>query len=265
MTSRPYSPLLAFAAALVLVFLVVPTLVILYSALSPSARVQFPPEALTLKWFGNFFENRQFRDALVNSLLVTALVTPLTLAIAVPCSLAIVRRRFPGRGLLSALALSPLAVPGVVIGVAFLNFFAWTGLYSGFWKIAFALVVITLPFAIRALVATLEGLDLALEEAARNLGASRFQTFLTVTLPQLRSGMLAGGIFVFVEAIDNFSTVVFLTDMKTNVLSVQAYSYIRDFNDPTVSAMAAILILQSVVLVFLLQRFAGFEKVIGGK
>ncbi|WP_118132908.1 ABC transporter permease [Oceanicella sp. SM1341] len=265
MKARPYSMLVPAWAALVLLFLVVPTVVIIYSALSPSSRIAFPPQAITLKWFGNFFGHPQFRDALVNTLLVTALVTPVSLAIAVPTALAMVRRRFPGRGLLSALALSPLAVPGVVIGVAFLNFFSWTGLYTGFWKISLALVVITLPFAIRAIVATLEGADLALEEAARNLGAGRFRTFLTITLPQLRPGMLAGGIFVFVEAIDNFSTVVFLTDMQTNVLSVQAYSYIRDFNDPTVSAMATILILQSVVLVVLLQRFAGFDKIFAGR
>lgn len=265
MNTRPYSRLVPISAGLVLLFLIVPTMVIIYSSFSPSSRISFPPQAVTLKWFFNFFENDQFRGALLNSLGVTALVTPLTLAIAVPASLAIVRREFPGRDLLSALALSPLAVPGVVIGVALLNFFSWAGLYTGFWKISIALVIITLPFAIRALVATLEGLDLSLEEASRNLGAGRLRTFFHITLPQLRSGMLAGGIFVFVEAIDNFSTVVFLTDMQTNVLSVQAYGYIRDFNDPTVSAMATILIVQSIVLVLLLQRFAGFEKVLAGK
>lgn len=262
MSNRPYSRLLPAGVSLVLLFMVVPTVVIVYSAFNPTGRMQFPPESLTLKWFFNFFENDQFRGALVNSLLVTAIVTPVTLAIAVPSALALVRRRFAGRGLLGSLALSPLAVPGVVIGVALLNFFSWTGLYTGFWKITLALIVITLPFAIRALVATLEGLDLALEEAARNLGATRLRVFWTVTLPQLRSGMLAGGIFVFVEAIDNFSTVVFLTDMRTTVLSVQAYGYIRDFDDPTVAAMATILIAQSVILVLLLQRFAGFEKVL---
>ena len=117
-----------------------------------------------------------------------------------------------------------------------------------------------MPYAVRAVVATLHGLDPALEEAGRNLGGRAFPVFLRVTLPLLRPGLLAGGIFVFVEAIDNFSITVFLSDLNTTTLPVEAYGYIRDFDDPTIAAMATVLIAQSLILVAIMQRFVGTDR-----
>ena len=241
-------------------FLVLPVVVIVYYAFNPSGLLVFPPRALTLRWFANFFGSERFRGALVTSFLIAAIVTPLTLAVAVPTALALARRTFRGRGLLNALVLSPLVIPGVVSGVAFLNLFTALGLVGGFWRIVVAMVCFTLPFAVRALVATLHGLDPALEEAARNLGSRAWDAFWWVTLPQLRPGLLAGALFVFVESIDNFSIAVFLTDLRTSTLPVEAFGYIRDFDDPTVAALATVLIGQSLVLVFLLQRFIGMDR-----
>lgn len=262
MNTRPYAAALPIAATAILLVMALPVIVVVYYAFSPTGLVRFPPSGMTLHWFVNGFANDRLRHALFSSLLIAAIVTPVTLAVAVPTSIALVRRRFPGRAVLNALALSPLVIPGVVSGVAFLNFFTWAGLASGFWRIAVALVCVTLPFAIRALAATLEGLDPALEEAARNLGSRGFGTFLWITLPQLWPGLLAGGIFVFVESVDNFSVVVFLTDLRTSVLPVEIYGYIRDFDDPTVAAMATVLIVQSVLLVWVMQRFVGMARVL---
>jgi putative spermidine/putrescine transport system permease protein len=117
-----------------------------------------------------------------------------------------------------------------------------------------------LPFTTRALSVNLLGLDPRIEEAARNLGASAWRTFLHVTLPQLKPGLLAGGIFAFVEALDNFSISVFLIDSRTTTMPVEAYSYIRDFDDPTVAAMAALLVVLSVLLVSAIERLIGLER-----
>jgi putative spermidine/putrescine transport system permease protein len=256
----PYSGTVWFAAALSGLFLVLPVVIIVYYAFSPTGLIAFPPPALTLRWFVSFFASTSFRSALENSLLIAAVVTPVTLAIAVPTAVALVRRQFRGRALLNALVLSPLVIPGVISGVAFLNLFTVLGLSSGFWRIVFAMICFTLPFAVRALVATLHGLDPSLEEAARNLGGRPWQAFLSVTLPQLRPGLLAGALFVFVESIDNFSIAVFLTDSRTSTLPVEAFGYIRDFDDPTVAALATVLIVQSLFLVFILQRLIGMDR-----
>lgn len=260
MKGRTYGIAVPIASLAVGAFLVLPVLVIVYYAFSPSGIVTFPPRALTLRWFVSFFENPRFRAALVNSVLIAAIVTPLSLAVAVPTAIALVRRTFPGRGALGAAVLSPLVIPGAVSGIAFLNLFTAIGLADGFWRIVVAMTCFTLPFAVRALAANLHGLDPSLEEAARNLGARAWQAFRAVTLPQLKPGLVAGALFVFVEAIDNFSIAVFLTDLRTSTLPVEAYGYIRDFDDPTVAALATVLIVQSAILVVVLQRLVGLDR-----
>ncbi|NKW10774.1 ABC transporter permease subunit [Ochrobactrum tritici] len=121
-------------------------------------------------------------------------------------------------------------------------------------------MVFALPFAIRALSANLLGLDPRIEEAARNLGAGPFRTFFVIVLPQLKSGILAASVFIFVEALDNFSIAVFLTNDRTKVLPVAAYQYIKDFDDPTVAAMATALIVLSVIAVAMLEKLMGFQR-----
>jgi putative spermidine/putrescine transport system permease protein len=263
MNGKPYGAGVPAAVTIASLFLVLPVIVIVYYAFNPTGLITFPPRALTWRWFVNFFTTPAFRAALINSLLIAAIVTPLTLAIAVPTAIALVRRTFRGRVALNGLILSPIVIPGVVSGVAFLNFFTWIGLAGGFWRIVVAMACFTLPYAVRALVSVLHGLDTALEEAARNLGGTAWRTFLSVTLPQLRPGLLAGAIFVFVECIDNFSIAVFLTDLRTSTLPVEAYGYIRDFDDPTIAALATVLIVQSLVLVFVMQRFIGMDRALG--
>jgi putative spermidine/putrescine transport system permease protein len=258
--TKPYSGSVVTVGALGVAFLVIPVFFIVFYAFNEARYFTLPPKGLTLHWFANFFENDRFQAALRSSFAIAGLVTPVSLAVAVPTAIAIVRGSFRGRALLNAALLSPLVIPGVVTGIAFLGFFSQLGVGSGFWRVAAALTCFTLPFAVRALVANLHGFDPALEEAARNLGAGRWRCFLHVTLPQLRPGLLAGGIFVFVEAIDNFSISVFLTDISTTTLPVEAYNYIRDFDDPTVAAMASLLIALTIALVFLVQRVTGLDK-----
>lgn len=257
---RSYSPLVAATAAAVMLFIVLPVLFIALYAFNETGYLTLPPRGATLKWFANFFGNARFRAALESSLIIAAVVAPVSLLIAVPTAIALVRHQVPGKATINALIMSPLVVPGVVTGISFLSLSARIGTGIGLGPLIVALTCFAFPFAVRALVANLHGLDPRLEEAARNLGASRWQAFLQVTLPQLRPGLVAGGIFVFVEAIDNFSIAIFLTNSRTSTLPVESYSYIRDFDDPTVAAMAVLLMALSVVLVFAIDRLVGLDR-----
>jgi putative spermidine/putrescine transport system permease protein len=199
-------------------------------------------------------------SALENSLAISAITTVASLAIATPTALVAVRHRFAGRDLLILLVSSPLLIPGVITGTAALSFVAQAGIGPGFWPITVAMICFTLPLAMRPVVANLSGLDRDLEKAARNLGASPMSAFWTVTMPQLAPGLVAGGTFAFVEAMDNFSITVFLTSITTTTLPVEAYSYIRDIDDPTVSAMATLLILMSIAIVLLIEWAFGLDR-----
>jgi len=255
-----YSRAVAVFAMLVMAFIILPVAFIALYAFNDAGYLRLPPQGLTLKWFVNFFANARFQAALASSLIISATVAPLCLLIAIPTAVALIRYQFRGRGLLNAFIMSPLLVPGVVTGISFLSLSARLGFGFGLLPIIIALTCFAFPFAVRALSANLHGLDPQLEEAARNLGASRFRAFLWVTLPQLRPGLLAGGIFVFVEAIDNFAITAFLTNSRTTTLPVESFSYIRDFDDPTVAAMAVLLMSLSVVLVFVIDRLVGFDR-----
>jgi len=257
---RPYSTLTAMTAGLVMAFVLLPVGFIALYAFNNGAYVTLPPKAPTLHWFVNFFGNKRFVAALGSSLAIAALVTPAAVLVALPTAVALVRHEFPGKAMVNAMLLAPLVVPGVITGIAFLSLSSLLGMGSGFWPLTLALLCYGVPFAVRALVANLHGLDATLDEVASNLGASRFRAFLWVTLPQLRPGLLAGGIFVFVEAIDNFSISVFLTNSRTTTLPVESYSYIRDFDDPTVAAMAVLLMSLSAVLVFAIDRLVGLDR-----
>lgn len=249
--------ILALMAAL---FLLLPVIFIFLYAFHTGAYFSLPPEGFSLRWFYSFFGNERFRQAMWVSIGIAAIVTPLSLLISVPTAYSLVRGQFRGRELLNLFIMSPLIIPGVVTGIAFLIFMSALGIGPGFIALVLALTCFTLPFAVRALVANMHGLRPELEEAARNLGASEASVFRHVVLPQLRPGLLAGGTFVFVEAIDNFSITVFLTTMDVTTLSVESYGYIRDFDDPTVAAMAAVLVVFSVILVLIMGRVVGLDK-----
>jgi putative spermidine/putrescine transport system permease protein len=257
---RRYGPVVRLLGLFGWAFLLLPVIFVVAYSFNSSSYFILPPKGLTLDWYAKFFASDRFMAAARNSLIVTGIVTPTCVLAAVPTAYVLVRFRFRGKALFSNLLLSPLIVPGVVTGISLLSLFAATNRDFGIFKLIVGMFIFGLPFAVRALVANLIGLDERVEEAARNVGATAVQTFFYVTLPQLKPGILAASTFVFVEAIDNFSIAVFLTENQTVVLPVEAYQYIRDFDDPTVAAMASVLIVLSVLLVSILEKVIGFEK-----
>ncbi|MDR3399293.1 MAG: ABC transporter permease [Pandoraea sp.] len=244
----------------VAVLMLAPVAVVVLYAFSADSYFSLPPTRFSWRWFESFWSNEGFRSALNNSLLISFVVSPITLIIALPAAYALSRGTFAGRQALTALLMSPIIVPGVVTGVAFLALSYKTHIGPGFVAIVVSMICITLPYALRALLANMHGLRLDLEESARNLGATHWQVFRMIVLPQLRPGLLAGGIFIFVETIDNFTIASFLVTPTTTTLPVEAYYYLRDFDDPTVAAMSCVVFLISTLLVLALDRLIGLEK-----
>jgi putative spermidine/putrescine transport system permease protein len=258
--ARAVAPAMTVIGLVTLSFVMLPLPFIVLTAFSPNSYAVVSADGLTLEWFRRFFANPRFMAAAWNSLAVSAITTPATLALALPTALMAVRHRLPGGEVLIALVSAPLLIPGVITGTAALSFVAQSGIGPGFWPITAAMICLSLPLALRPLVANLAGLDPDLEKAARNLGASPFTAFAHVTLPQLAPGLVAGGTFAFVEAMDNFSVAVFLSDINTTTLPVEAYSYIREIDDPTVAAMATLLVVFSVVVVLMIEALLGLDR-----
>jgi putative spermidine/putrescine transport system permease protein len=174
-------------------------------------------------------------------------------------SLALVRYRFRGQEMIKPFFLAPMVIPRVVLGIATLVFLSRTFLIGNFWGLLAAHVVVTLPYVIRTVSATLVGFDMALEQAALSLGARPLKAFTTITLPIIRPGLIAGAIFAFVVSFDELVMTLFLTGPGLTTLPVQIYNYIEYTSDPTIAAISVILIVFTAVVVLITERIVGFS------
>jgi putative spermidine/putrescine transport system permease protein len=245
-------------AVLACLLLVVPHVIVVVTSFDPSPAGVFPPRGVTVKWYVNAFVRPAFREALLLSVLVATVTAACSVAAGVLASVLVVRYRFPGRQLVATLLQSPMMIPEVVLGLGFLILFSRWRSYLSTVNLVLAHVVITLPFALRVISANLQSVGPSIEEAAQVLGAGPWTTFVRVTLPVIRQGMLTAAIFSFVVSFDNFTLSAFLVSGR-GTLPVEIYSYIRTGSDPTIAAVSALLIGLSVVTVLAVERIVGFE------
>jgi putative spermidine/putrescine transport system permease protein len=245
-------------AVLVLLLLCAPLIVLFGVALNDGPQQLFPPKGLSLRWFVNIFARDGFIKAIVFSIELALLATAASLMLGVLAGLAIVRYRFFGRDLLMTLFMSPLIVPQVVVGMAFLMAFSAARIHSSFLALFVLHVILALPFAIRVVVASLTRFRISLEEAARSLGAPPWKAFFLVTFPVIRSGVVSAGVFAFVASFENFTATQFLVWDRTT-LPVEIFSYVQTENDPTGAAMSALVVLVVACLVLLLHRYINVD------
>jgi putative spermidine/putrescine transport system permease protein len=236
-----------------LFLLTFPLLVLFGVSLNPGVEQIFPPTGVSLRWYYNLANRHGFGDATVLTLILASGTAVVSVVVATLAGLALVRYRFFGRDFVLTLLLSPLIVPQVVVGMAFLVTLSSLGIVSSLASLAILHVVITLPFATRVVVAALEGASCALEEAARSLGAPPARAFLLVTLPLVRPGIVAGGVFAFVTSFENFTASQFLVWNRTT-LPVELYLFVQTENDPTGAAVSSLVVLGVVLFVLAFNR-----------
>ena len=225
--------------------------------------ISFPPEGFTLHWFAEIWANQQLIDSAVVSVYIAFWVTVITLALGLPAAFSLVRGRYPGRAGLSAFMVAPQMMPGMVIGIAVLFFGSAFGFYQSDVMLILALSVFCLPFVVRVVMARLAGVNPIFEEASANLGASRTQTFLRVTLPQIAPGALAAAAFVFIEAFDNITVALFTSSPRGRPLSVELYTLVQFDSSPIVAAISTLEILLALFIVLVLARTIGLDKIKG--
>jgi putative spermidine/putrescine transport system permease protein len=211
--------------------------------------VVFPPSGYTLRWFRAILDQRNFVDGFVTSLEVGVFAMLAGLALGVPASLCLTRYRFPGREGLGLLLLTPLVVPGVVAGTAIYVFQIETEILTRLPLVAslpglvLAHVVITIPWTVRLVTASLMGFDRTVEEAAQNLGAGPWTTFRRVTLPLIRPGVVAAALFGFVISFGNLEMTLFLIGPGRTTLPIAILQYLEWRIDPVIAAVSLLQIL----------------------
>jgi putative spermidine/putrescine transport system permease protein len=247
-----------------ILFLVAPLLVTILMAFdSRSYLGPLPPPALSLRWFIRCFSQDTFANGLRVSLALAALASVISASVGAAAAIALDGARFAGRNLVMALFLSPLVVPPVVIGFSLLLALSQAGVINGFVRLLCGHVIITMPYTIRSTLASLVGRDPSLIEAALVLGATEREAFWSVTLPLIRTGIITGGIFAFAVSLDDVAVSTFLTDPETYTLPVALVSAMRASFDLTIAAAAVMLMAVTALLIFVLDRVVGFNRVIG--
>jgi putative spermidine/putrescine transport system permease protein len=252
--------LLRVWVALVFGFLMLPVVVIALASFSRTSYLTVPPRGLTLRWFTAVLGDAEYLHAIGFSLLLALVATVGALTAGVAASFALIRRRVPGGALVSALLNAPLVLPAVVVGVALLQFYAMVHLNGTFVGLALAHMVITVPYVVRAVTASLQGIDPELEHAARVLGASGPIAFFTVTLPLIRPGVAAGALFAFIVSFDNVPVSIFLLGSGQMTLPVRIFTAIEYGVDPSIAAISTLLIVLTGVGLAVAERWIGFHR-----
>ncbi|HZH28468.1 MAG TPA: ABC transporter permease [Azospirillaceae bacterium] len=263
-------PRLAYRGLVVLVFafLLTPVLFVAWVSFFANEVIVFPPSGYTTRWYVNAWANPAFSNGFVTSVQVALFAMLAGLALGIPASFALVRGRFPGRDALSGLLLSPLVVPGVVAGTAIYVYFIQLEIWTGARFVATlpglvaAHVMLTIPWTVRLVSASLMGVDRAVEEAAMNLGAGPVTTFMRITLPVIRPGVVAAAIFSFIASFENLEMTLFLIGPGRSTLQIALLQYLEWKFDPTVAAVSFIQILIVGAGLLITDRFVKLSKVV---
>ena len=245
---------------LVFAYLLLPVVVVALASFSRTSYLTVPPKGLTLRWFSVVLGDPDYIHAIVFSLGLALVATVGSLAVGVAASYALLRRRVPGAGVVSALLNAPLIFPGVVVGVALLQFYALVHMNGTLIGLALAHMVITVPYVVRAVMASLQGIDSELESAARVLGASGPVAFFTVTLPLIRPGVAAGALFSFIVSFDNVPVSIFLLGAGQMTLPVKIFTAIEYGVDPSIAAISTMLIALTGLGLAAAERWIGFHR-----
>lgn len=252
--------LVGFTAA----FLLIPLAVaIVLSFDSRTFLGPFPPPSYSLHWYYRFFENPSYLDGLKTSLNLALISTAISAVAGTGAAVLLTQYRFRGRDVLTTLFLSPKFVPTVVIGFSLLLFTAGIGIYDPFTRLIMGHVIITLPFTVRAALASLFGIRASMVEAAMSLGASETRAFLEIVLPLARTGIVAGALMAFVLSFDEVAVSLFLSDAFTQTLPIALVAEMRTNLNLTIAAVSTAFLAITVVILIVLDRAFGLERVVG--
>jgi ABC-type spermidine/putrescine transport system permease subunit II len=252
--------LLITGNVVVYAILLFPLLIVVTISFTSGAGVDFPPPGLSLRWFQYIAHRPEFVSGTINSLVLAVVATMLALALGILASLAMVRYQFRGKAVLEALFLAPLVVPSLIIGVALLYFFSTIGFIDSFQRLVLAHLILTVPYTIRSVSATLYGLDPSYEEASRVMGAGRLRTFRKVLLPMLRPGIVVAALFAFIVSFDNFNASIFLISGNTVTLPVRIFTYLGFQFDPSIAAISTVLLVATVAVLAIAERTIGLTR-----
>jgi putative spermidine/putrescine transport system permease protein len=265
--SRGAKAVLAGITGLILFFIYAPLLLVVVNSFNSDRTFGWPPRGFTLEWWGRAAESAGVRTALLNSVWVALAATAISLILGTMLALALQRYRFFGRDVVNLLVILPIALPGIVTGIALNNMFTTIlGVPLSLATVVVAHATFCMVTVFNNSIARLRRTSPGLEEASADLGAGVFTTFRLVTFPQLRSALLAGGLLAFALSFDEIIVTTFTIGAGETTLPIWILQNLfRPNQAPVVNVVAVVLILVSIVPIWLAQRLSADSVGVGAK
>ncbi|QIZ76595.1 spermidine/putrescine ABC transporter permease PotC [Ferrimonas lipolytica] len=207
----------------------------------------------TTKWYSAMWNNSGLMDAAMNSLLVATVAATAATVIGTLAAVALHRYRFRGKGALNGMLFVVMASPDIVMAVSLLALFVTIGVQLGFWSLLIAHITFCLPFVVVSVYSRLSGFDPFLIEAARDLGASQWRTFIKIIVPMAFPAVAAGWLLSFTLSLDDVIISSFVTGPSFEILPLKVFSMVKVGVKPSVNALAAVMLLLSLIMVAISQ------------
>jgi spermidine/putrescine transport system permease protein len=247
------TPLLTGYAALVFAFIYLPILVLILYSFNRDGVGGFPPRHFTFEWYRQLFSDGPIWDSVLNSLSVASGSVALSLILGLLAALALDRANFPGKALFRRLVLLPLILPGIITGLSLLMFAVLAGAHLSLFTVFLGHGTALISVATTELFAGLQKLDRAQEEASLDLGATPWQTFWRITLPNLKLSLIAAGLLIFTLSMDEIAVTFFLIG-RDNTLPLEIWGRLRRGITPEINAVSTLIFAASVALIVIWYR-----------
>jgi len=250
----------AIYVAAVVVFLLTPIIVVVMASLTSTSYLTVPPRGISFRWFETVLTSPSYRSAIGMSIVLAFSATIGATILGTAIAYGLGRYKPWGANALGALFSAPLIIPGVVTGVALLQFLTMTGLRGGIGPLIAIHVVIALPYVIRSVAASIASADPQVEEAARTLGASPVAGFFLVTLPMIRPGVATGAVFAFIISMGEVAATLFVLTVRQTTLPVKIFSMVEFGVDPSIAAASTLMIMLTAILLLVAEKWTGFHR-----
>lgn len=248
-TISPGRIALIAACALVLIFLILPVLIIVPISFSSARFLTFPPPSLSLRWYQQYFTNPAWMQATRVTLTVAFFTVAIATPLGVAAAYAISQSKLKIMRLVHMTLLLPLVVPIIITAVGIFFVYVRVGLVASMPGLVLANVMLGLPYVVISVLAGLQSFDPTQEMVARSLGMNRLRSFFAVTLPQIKSSVVAGGIFAFISAMDETIVALFISGGQYQPLTKRMFTALRDEIDPTIASISTLMTAASFMLV----------------
>lgn len=211
-------------------------------------------EGFSLDWYKMLLRDGDIKKALLNSIILAFLACVLALIIGVSAALAMRGKKLFFDDFISNFASLPIMIPEIILGMVFMAIFSYMNLPFGFVTMTIAHASFCVPYVFLILRARLMGMDLSLEEAARDLGASEFETFRDVTLPYILPGIASGLLLSFAMSFDDVVISIFTTGPSVNTLAIKIYTKMKTGITPEINALATVILVITVLIIFISEK-----------